>query len=80
MIGLALGFLLAYWMLPPKIETKVDVVTEYITVETMTEVMPLLNCPNEQIKTPETNGELLLAYKRLIDWRANCLNSIQGQQ
>ncbi len=39
--------------------------------------MPVLNCPREDLRKPKTNGDLLIEYKRLLDWRANCLNSIR---
>ena len=79
MIGLVCGFLAGYWIKSPQIEiqTKVETITEFITVEKTVEIMPLLNCPYSLLKKPATNGELLIEYKRLIDWRANCLNSIR---
>lgn len=79
MIGLVFGFLAGWLIKSPQTEviTEVDVVEKYLTVEVPVEVMPDFNCPYELIRTPKTNGELLLSYKRLIDWRANCLNSIR---
>ena len=77
--GLVSGFLAGYWIKSPQIEvqTKVETVTEFIAVEKVVEVMPLLNCPYSLLKKPVTNGELLIEYKKLVDWRANCLNSIR---
>ena len=77
MIGLAFGFLISLFVKSPRI--KIETVTEYITVESVKEIMPDLNCPYELIRTPKTNGELLLQYKSLIEWRAGCLNSIRAE-
>lgn len=71
------GYLLSYWIRSPRIETQIKTVTEYVTVDRVVEIMPVLNCPHEDLKKPATNGELLIEYKRLLDWRANCLNSIR---
>jgi len=70
---------MGWWIKSPQTETVVEVVTEYKTIETTKEIMPLLNCPYELIRTPQTNGELLLQYKSLIDWRTGCLNSIRAE-
>ncbi len=73
MIGVVLGFLLKSLI---TLEQTSDPLIISDLVPVPVEVMPDLNCPKDNISTPTTNGDLALNYKYLIEWRANCINSI----